>query len=267
MLKPSDLRNRTFKKNLGGYNAAEIDEYLGELLHDYERLYTENATLSETVKKLAAMVAAYKKDEEAIKIAVDNVKLLCDSLIMEANEKSESIMQDTISKRDEILSSLDRVIKEKRGEIKKLNDDIKAYKEKLVFHYKIHYDSIIKLPLFDSEDMLAAVEEAEQRLRGIKNEDITIPVVMTENASENKAEPQNEKNDKEQHPEKPNESPEDVNALNYDTEKSLNDELYDEEEIPIESSFKDDIRFGEDFDIDEQVGHGLFGRKKKNKKD
>ena len=48
MLTPLDIQNQEFRKAFRGYNEAEVDEFLEQVLHDYEELYRTNIDLRET---------------------------------------------------------------------------------------------------------------------------------------------------------------------------------------------------------------------------
>lgn len=179
MLKPEQLRSRTFKKSLGGsYSAAEIDAFFVEICDEYEKLYSENAELLTKLELFAERLAAYKKQEKQLKTAIANVKLLCDSLIDEANKKSQDIMTAAYTSRDEAIVELETAIKQKRGELEQLNDNIKEYKDAILFKYKVHYDSIIKLPGLDEIDTKQLLKSAEEKLQQAKDADSSIPVLM-----------------------------------------------------------------------------------------
>ena len=45
MLTPVDIENKEFTKTFRGYDVYEVDEYMKDLVADYEKLYRENAEL------------------------------------------------------------------------------------------------------------------------------------------------------------------------------------------------------------------------------
>ena len=46
-LTPMDINNKEFKRALRGYSADEVDEFLDQIVENYEELYKENANLKE----------------------------------------------------------------------------------------------------------------------------------------------------------------------------------------------------------------------------
>ena len=181
MLNPKELKGVTFKKNLGGsYNASEVDDFLAGLIDDYTKIYTDNAELSMKLELMAERLAAYKGQEQKLKTAVANVKLLCDNLIKDANEKSEKIVKTAMAERDSIVAALEDTVRQKRSEIETINASVAEYKENMIFKYKMHIDAINSLPLFDDKASEELIEKSEERLEKLKIREQEIPVLLNE---------------------------------------------------------------------------------------
>ena len=66
MLTPQEVASHSFAKaTLGGYNLAQVDEFLDALTEDYAALYNENAILKNKLKVLSDTVEELKKAVEA----------------------------------------------------------------------------------------------------------------------------------------------------------------------------------------------------------
>ena len=51
MLTPLDIENKTFNKQImRGYNVDEVQNFMNELLRDYEKLYKESQILEQQEK-------------------------------------------------------------------------------------------------------------------------------------------------------------------------------------------------------------------------
>ena len=60
MLTPQEVSERAFPKaSFGGYNMAQVDEFLDVLTEDYSTLYSENAVLKSKMKVLVEKVERY----------------------------------------------------------------------------------------------------------------------------------------------------------------------------------------------------------------
>ena len=44
-LTPMDINNKEFKKGIRGYSVEEVDEFLDEVVENYEEVYKENSRL------------------------------------------------------------------------------------------------------------------------------------------------------------------------------------------------------------------------------
>ena len=47
MLTPADIKHRSLKTTMGGYNKKDTDEFLASILESFEELSSENAKLKE----------------------------------------------------------------------------------------------------------------------------------------------------------------------------------------------------------------------------
>ena len=49
MITPLDIQNKEFKKSFRGYKESEVDQFLDEIIEDYEKLYKENIELKDKI--------------------------------------------------------------------------------------------------------------------------------------------------------------------------------------------------------------------------
>ena len=60
-LTPMDINNKEFKKVMRGYCPEEVDDFLDEVIENYEALYKENASLKEEKSKIELEKDLYKE--------------------------------------------------------------------------------------------------------------------------------------------------------------------------------------------------------------
>ena len=51
-LTPVDITNKEFRKMLRGYDPEEVDEFLDQIVEDYEELFKENSLLKEKINAM-----------------------------------------------------------------------------------------------------------------------------------------------------------------------------------------------------------------------
>ncbi|GAB6152411.1 DivIVA domain-containing protein [Desulfosporosinus burensis] len=63
---PLDIRNKTFRKGIRGYQCEEVEKYLESVSAEFESAYTENFELKEKLKGLETEVGHYRKIENTL---------------------------------------------------------------------------------------------------------------------------------------------------------------------------------------------------------
>ena len=81
---PNDINNKEFKKILRGYDPDEVDEFLEEIVDDYEKNYKENITLKEKISSLEEKLKHY----EDIELTLQNTLILAQSAAEQAKDSS-----------------------------------------------------------------------------------------------------------------------------------------------------------------------------------
>lgn len=163
MITPLDIENKKFSKQMmNGYNVEDVDDFLDELVVDYEKNYKELAEANDKIEKLTKDLEQYKNLEKTLQntlvmaqTTADEVKIAAkqqaDQLIAEARNKASEIQQEeneaSLKKLDEIEKQI--AIKERRFEdVKKQFDVYKAKMESLL----ISQEELIKEINQDEEE-------------------------------------------------------------------------------------------------------------------
>ena len=93
MLTPQEVSERAFQKaSFGGYNMAQVDEFLDVLTGDYSTLYSENAVLKSKMKVLVDKVEEYRATEDAMRAALMTAQKMANNIVKEAEEKRDALL-------------------------------------------------------------------------------------------------------------------------------------------------------------------------------
>lgn len=84
-LTPVDITNREFRKMLRGYDPEEVDEFLDQIVEDYEELFKENSLLKEKINAMNEKIEHYSKIESTIQ----NTLLLAQNAAEQAKVSSQ----------------------------------------------------------------------------------------------------------------------------------------------------------------------------------
>lgn len=146
MLTPQEVSERAFPKaSFGGYNMAQVDEFLDVLTEDYSALYSENAVLKSKMKVLVEKVEEYRSTEEAMRKALMTAQRMADEMVKEAQDQRDQILQqakgeaekqvEAVRKQVEAeqfrLTSAQQATAEYVQKVKELHQQAQAYLDQL----------------------------------------------------------------------------------------------------------------------------------------
>ena len=95
MMTPAQLKNYEFKTaGRNAYKADDVDEFLAEVVINYEKMFRENSELIKRISLLADKLESYKNDEVDIKQAVIGAQRAADMIIKEAEESVADIKSE-----------------------------------------------------------------------------------------------------------------------------------------------------------------------------
>ena len=91
MLTPQELQEKKFAKAVfGGYDMGEVDEFLDEVVADYEKLFKETAILKSKLKTLAEKVEEYRSVDEEMRRTLAAAKRSSEEQVAEAQRLAAS---------------------------------------------------------------------------------------------------------------------------------------------------------------------------------
>ncbi len=168
MLTPQEVSARSFTKTMmGGYNMTMVDEFLDELTDDYTSLYKENASLKAKMKVLVEKVEEYRATEDSMRATLLTAQRMADSIVKEAEEKRDGILQQAEAAARE---KLDGYRKEAEQYTKRLQQGQEALQRfvaesRALCEKELQFlDEFPSRPLEEAEPVAAAVEEIEEKI-------------------------------------------------------------------------------------------------------
>lgn len=174
MLSPTELKRKEFSKALGGYNTAEVEEYISYLLSQYTEARNEYIELENKYKTAKAQLDATKNEENEFSSIVLDAHKMADALMRDANEKSRAMVSEAEEKRDAVLGSIkestehilevyrERVSAE-RDKLAKAESLVAQFKESLYEAYREHVSMLDRI-LPDSEEDESISDATDEEL-------------------------------------------------------------------------------------------------------
>ncbi len=121
MITPMDLRTKSFKKAINGYDKKDVDEYMEILMADYEKVYKQSIELGDKINTLTKLLDSYKAMEDTMKESLIVAQKTADDLTKNATEKAELLV-------DEAKLEAKNIIAEANAEVNKINTQLSELK-------------------------------------------------------------------------------------------------------------------------------------------
>jgi len=145
-----DIQNKEFKKGFRGYSEDEVDEFLDQIMIDYEKLYKENMELKEKIEKTHDQMDKYKNIEETLKNTLIVAQSSAEEVRGNALKKSELIIGEAEQQAKEILHN-------SRSEVEKVKQEYEEVKKQMQI-FKTRYKTLLQSQL---DAVLGATEDFE----------------------------------------------------------------------------------------------------------
>lgn len=118
---PNEISNKEFKKGFRGYDIDDVDEFLEQVVEDYEKLYKENTTLKEKIVSLNDRIEHYSNLETTLQ----GTLVLAQTAADQAKESSKREAEIIIKNAQETANDIIRKAEERVMEINKNFDSMK----------------------------------------------------------------------------------------------------------------------------------------------
>lgn len=124
-LTPMDISNKEFKKSFRGYDSDEVDEFINEIIENYEELYKENSRLKENLSRVNEKLEHYVKIENTIQ----NTLLLAQNAAEQARESSQKESDLIIRNANDTAK---KILDKAHNDVISVNDDYEKVKQDFI---------------------------------------------------------------------------------------------------------------------------------------
>lgn len=175
MMTPQEAESRVFSKASfgGGYNMAQVDAFLDEILADYAVLYRDNSAMKGKMKVLVDKVEEYRSTEDAMRQALITAQNTAKSIVSSAEEQTKEAMDLVRSKADEKMAEIQAEVRNEELRLVAARQSTMEYVERLkeLYTKEMEYISSLSEAInsVDSQPAQPAdpVEEIKDRVSDI----------------------------------------------------------------------------------------------------
>ena len=145
MITPNDIETKVFSYSVRGYNKREVDEFLDQIMIDYQALLDQNAKMLERVHVLQKQVTESKDPAKMTRDA----KRLMNDISASAEQKAEIIIKN--AKHD-----AENIVRNAKNSTSQADEDAERLRRK-VEKFKLRYKQML-------EEELSRVDDASEDL-------------------------------------------------------------------------------------------------------
>ena len=132
MITPLDIENKKFSKQMmNGYNVEEVDEFLDEVMKDYEIKYKEVVTLNSKIEELNEAISHYKNIESTLQNTLVMAQTTAEEVKNVAKQKADQIVNEAKVNAQKQVDELNNEILLKQKELDDVKKQFDIYKAKM----------------------------------------------------------------------------------------------------------------------------------------
>lgn len=144
MLRPSNIKGRTFETVKNGYDPEAVNSFLNEIADYVAEVNQFNEDSEAKIMKLVEKINEYREDEEAIKVAMISAQKESNRIISEAktqaSEMIESAKTEQVRIAEQNAEECDRIIREHKDKCAELIRENTADTQKKIVAIRKAYE-------------------------------------------------------------------------------------------------------------------------------
>lgn len=131
MLTPLDIHNKEFGHSFRGYNEGEVDEFLDDIVKNYEALYRENAELKDSVERIESKLEQYKKMEETLHNTLIVAQETAEEVKLNARKEADLLIKEAELRGQRAIEEANKEVQRIREEFEKIQKEMNLYRTRL----------------------------------------------------------------------------------------------------------------------------------------
>lgn len=175
MLKPMDIHNKEFKKAMRGYDAEEVDQFLDEIIVDFEKMQRELDVLKTQLSNYSENMNSYREKEISLNNTLVSAQRFADQLIKDAETRAAAIVAEAEAEAQRIIGGTEAKYNKVLADYTMLASRYNDAKETLKEYFQN------QIAMLDKEEAGINTEEVASYLK--QAEAIAAPAEETEEPS------------------------------------------------------------------------------------
>ena len=161
MLSPLDIHNKEFTRGFRGYHEDEVNEFLDQVMKDYEITIRKNKALEKEMKEMQEKMTHYSSIEDTLNKSIIIAQETSEELKANARKEAKLIMK-------EAEKNADRIVDEALTKSRKIAFETEELKrQSKVFRTRLKMLIEAQLDMVENDDWDAFLESEEDETETI----------------------------------------------------------------------------------------------------
>ncbi|MEW6724295.1 MAG: DivIVA domain-containing protein [Bacillota bacterium] len=130
-LTPLDIHNKEFGRAFRGYNEEEVDEFLDQVVREFESLIMENNALKEELARVNREIDHYQNIEETLNNTLIVAQRAADEVRANAEKEADLLVREAKAKADRLLADEQAQVRRVREEYESLQKQLEYFRAKM----------------------------------------------------------------------------------------------------------------------------------------
>ncbi|MBO4949378.1 MAG: DivIVA domain-containing protein [Peptococcaceae bacterium] len=159
MLKPMDIHNKEFKRVMRGYDVEEVDEFLDEIIVDFEKMQRELDVLKTQISNYSENMNTYREKELSLNNVMLSAQRFADQLTVDAERKAAEIIANAEREAERIVGSTQEKYNQVLADYAMLANRYNDAKETLRDYFRT------QLTILDQDEAGIATEQVAEYIK------------------------------------------------------------------------------------------------------
>lgn len=133
---PVEITNKEFKRAMRGYSTDEVDEFLDEVVEDFEALYRENASLKDRIEGFNEKIEHYTSLEKTLQNTLVLAQNTADATKVQAEREAKHIIDSAKEKAQAIIENANRENEDLKREYEKYRREFSNFKMRVLSFFE-----------------------------------------------------------------------------------------------------------------------------------
>ncbi len=161
-LTPMDIHNKEFERSFRGYNEDEVDQFLDNIVDEFEKIYKENMEMKERISILMDQISQFRTMEKTLKDTLVTAQKTADEVTSVAQQKAKLILREAEEQARQIRANANQDVVEGYKEQFEIKKQIRILKMKIRTLLESQIEEIDQLAEDDDSSTIVSADTSSE---------------------------------------------------------------------------------------------------------